>query len=270
MGALKTKAKVNFPFRLLTALLIMGSGTSAYAAAGGDGHGFYWLEKIPGLNQYPMMVVTAVFVALLLIVLTAIARMQLSTAMKTKEGAVVPPPKLTFRNFFEIIAEKLYSLVQSVIGEHEAPHYYPVVATLFVYIFACNLIGLIPGFLPPTEDLNSTLALGAFVFVYYNFVGLRVHGAAYLKHFLGPVLWLAPLLLFIELASHVFRPLSLALRLRGNIYGDHIVLTIFSDLVPYLLPVVFYGLGVFVAFIQAFVFCLLTMVYISLSTAHDH
>ena len=92
----------------------------------------------------------------------------------------------------------------------------------------------------------------------------------YLKHFLGPVLWLAPLLLVIEIATHVFRPISLALRLRGNIMGDHVVLGVFSNLVPYLLPVIFYGLGVFVAFVQAFVFCLMTMVYISLSTAHDH
>jgi F-type H+-transporting ATPase subunit a len=118
--------------------------------------------------------------------------------------------------------------------------------------------------------MNTTLALGVFVFLYYNFAGLRAHGLSYLKHFLGPVLWLSPLLLFIELASHLFRPLSLALRLRGNIQGDHVVLSVFSGLVPYLLPVVFYGLGLFVAFLQAFVFCLMTMVYISLSTAKEH
>jgi F-type H+-transporting ATPase subunit a len=118
--------------------------------------------------------------------------------------------------------------------------------------------------------MNTTLALGIFVFLYYNYVGLRANGIGYLKHFLGPMLWLAPLMLIIELASHIFRPLSLALRLRGNIMGDHVVLSVFSGLVPYLLPVIFYGIGVFVAFIQAFVFVLMTMVYISLSTAHDH
>ncbi len=101
-------------------------------------------------------------------------------------------------------------------------------------------------------------------------MGLKVNGLAYLKHFLGPVLWLGPLMLIIEIASHVFRPLSLALRLRGNIMGDHVVLSIFSDLVPLVVPMIFYGLGIFVAFVQAFVFCLMTMVYISLSTAHDH
>jgi F-type H+-transporting ATPase subunit a len=168
------------------------------------------------------------------------------------------------------LAEKLYGLTESVIGHHDAPLYFPVIGSLFVFIFTCNLIGLIPGLLPPTDNMNTTLALGIFVFLYYNYVGLRANGIGYLKHFLGPMLWLAPLMLIIELASHIFRPLSLALRLRGNIMGDHVVLSVFSGLVPYLLPVIFYGIGVFVAFIQAFVFVLMTMVYISLSTAHDH
>ena len=173
--------------------------------------------------------------------------------------------------FFEILAESLYNLTESVIGHHDTPTYFPVIGTLFVFIFFSNLLGLIPGIIPPTENLNTTLGLGVFVFVYYNMAGVRANGLmAYFKHFLGPVMWLAPLMLVIELASHIFRPLSLALRLRGNIMGDHVVLHVFSGLVPYLLPVVFYGLGVFVAFIQAFVFCLMTMVYISLSTAHDH
>ena len=92
----------------------------------------------------------------------------------------------------------------------------------------------------------------------------------YLKHFLGPVIWLAPLLFVIELASHLSRPFSLGMRLRGNIYGDHMVLSVFNDIAPWLVPTIFYGLGTFVSFIQAFVFCLMTMVYISLSTAHDH
>jgi F-type H+-transporting ATPase subunit a len=91
-----------------------------------------------------------------------------------------------------------------------------------------------------------------------------------LKHFAGPILWLAPLMLIVEIASHVFRPISLGLRLRGNIMGDHVVLGIFNDLVPYGIPFIFYGIGLFVALVQAFVFCLMTMVYISLSASHDH
>jgi F-type H+-transporting ATPase subunit a len=235
-----------------------------------EGHGFNWLSLIPGLENYPNHVVMAILISAILIVATAIARSQLQKVMRTPEGGIVPEPKLTFRNFFEVIAEQLYGLTETVIGHHDAPIYFPIIGTLFVFIFVSNLVGLIPGLLPPTDNLNTTLALGAFVFFYYNYAGLKAHGLAYLKHFLGPVLWLAPLMLVIELASHIFRPISLALRLRGNIMGDHVVLGVFSELVPYLLPVIFYGLGVFVAFVQAFVFCLMTMVYISLSTAHDH
>ncbi|HUP57624.1 MAG TPA: F0F1 ATP synthase subunit A [Bdellovibrionota bacterium] len=215
------------------------------------------------------MATTLVIVALL-IVSTFVARGQLTRAMRLEGGALVPESTLTYRNFFELIAESLFKLTQSVIGHHDAPIYFPIIGTLFVFIFTANLVGLIPGFLPPTDNLNTTMALGMFVFVYYNYVGFKANGAAYLKHFLGPVLWLAPLMLIIELASHIFRPVSLAFRLRGNIMGDHAVLGVFSHLVPYLLPVIFHGLGVFVSVIQAFVFCLMTMVYISLSSAHDH
>jgi F-type H+-transporting ATPase subunit a len=234
-----------------------------------EGKAFTWLSFM-GLEQYPDHVVMAIFVAVTLVLTTFVARSQLNAIMRAKDGGLVPESKLTYRNFFEIMAESLYGLTESVIGHHDAPIYFPVVGTLFIFIFFSNLLGLIPGVLPPTDNINTTLALGAFVFVYYNFAGLRANGMSYLKHFLGPIIWLAPLMLIIELASHIFRPLSLALRLRGNIMGDHVVLHVFSGLVPLVLPVIFYGLGVFVAFIQAFVFCLMTMVYISLSTAHDH
>lgn len=233
-------------------------------------HGLNIIHYIPILKNFPSHVGMTILISLLLVMTTWIARIQLYRVMKSPDGGLVPEPKMSYRNFFEIIAENLFGLVENVIGHHDAPTYFPVIGSLFVFIFTSNLIGLIPGFRPPTDDLNTTLALGIFVFVYYNMAGLRAHGLSYLKHFLGPVLWLAPLMLVIELASHIFRPLSLALRLRGNIMGDHIVLGVFSSLVPYLLPVIFYGLGVFVAFVQAFVFCLMTMVYISLSTSHDH
>jgi F-type H+-transporting ATPase subunit a len=233
-------------------------------------HGFNVLHYLPFFKDLPSHVGMTILVGGLLIATTFVARGQLIQVMKSPGGGLIPEDKMTYRNFFEIIAEKLYELTESVLGHHDAPIYFPAIGSLFIFIFASNLVGLIPAFPPSTDNMNTTLALGVFVFLYYNYAGFKAHGAAYLKHFLGPVLWLAPLMVVIELASHLFRPLSLALRLRGNILGDHIVLGVFSGLVPYLLPVIFYGLGVFVAFMQAFVFCLMTMVYISLSTSHDH
>jgi F-type H+-transporting ATPase subunit a len=230
---------------------------------------FYWLDLL-NVPEESGHVVMALLVAGILVLTTAVARTQLVRQMSTTEGGLVPDEHWSFKNFFEIVAESLFKLTESVIGHHDAPAYFPIIGTLFLFIFMSNIIGLVPGFLPPTENFNTTLGLGVFVFLYYNYVGLRAHGIKYLKQFMGPVLWLAPLMFIIEVASHIFRPLSLALRLRGNIMGDHVVLGVFSGLVPYLLPVVFYGLGVFVAFIQAFVFCLMTMVYISLSISHDH
>ncbi len=147
-----------------------------------------------------------------------------------------------------------------------------MVSIIFLYIFISNFIGLIPGFLPPTDNINTTLALGVFIFIYYNYQGIRAQGLiGHLKHFMGPVWYLAFLMLPIELISHAVRPVSLALRLRGNMFGDHLVLSIFSGLVPYVVPIIFMVLGLFVCFIQSFVFSLLSMVYISLATAHhDH
>ena len=204
------------------------------------------------------------------------ARLSLNRELKKENGGIVPPATLTYRNVFEILAEKLYGLCEQAMGPHEAKLYFPFIGTLFCFIFFSNLIGAIPGFTPPTDNLNTTVALGAFVFIYYNVRGIIAQGPlGHVKHFFGPTLswslcWLAPLMFVIEIVSHVFRPISLGLRLRGNIMGDHVVHGVFSALVPIGLPVIFLGLGVFVAFIQAFVFSLMTMVYISLSTAHDH
>jgi F-type H+-transporting ATPase subunit a len=227
--------------------------------------GFTWVNFL-GIEHLPNHLVTAVFLAGLLVLLGSIATMKAKAAGDT----TIPDSKLSYRNFFELVAEKIYALCESVLGEHAAEEYFPVVGTLFIYIFACNIFGLIPGMLPPTDNINVTLPAGLFVFLYYNFHGFKKNGLAYLKHFMGPVWYLAPLMLVIEVVSHLFRPVSLALRLRGNMMGDHAVLGVFLSLVPYGIPVIFYALGVFVAFIQAFVFCLLTMVYINLSIAHDH
>lgn len=233
-------------------------------------HGFNWLLVVPGLEHAPVHVLTAFFVAGLLIACCFVARTQLARVMQSPGQGIIPDSRLSFRNFFEILAEKLYAFVESVLGERNAPIYFPLIGTLFLFIFSCNLIGLVPGFLPPTDNLNTTLALGTFVFVVYNFLGFKEHGIGYVKHFFGPVWWLAPLIFIIEVVSHLVRPLSLGLRLRGNILGDHMVLGIFLEMTKIGIPVVFYCLGIFVSFVQAFVFCLLTMIYISLAVSHEH
>lgn len=236
------------------------------------GHGFNWLTLLfsEEIVAHYGHVVMGVIVAALLILTTWIARVRLVRAMQVEDGGVIPEEKLTYRGFFEIIADSLYKMVEGTLGEHDAARYFPLIGTLFLFIFVSNLMGLIPGLLPPTGSINTTLALGIFVFFYYNYLGFKENGFGYIKHFFGPVAAAAPLIFVIELISHIVRPLALGLRLRGNIHGDHLVLGIFSDLAPWGVPVVFYGLGLFVAFVQAFVFCLLTMIYISLSTAHDH
>jgi len=154
-------------------------------------------------------------------------------------------------------------------GEHNAQRYLSLIGTLAFFIFFSNVLGLIPGFAPPTATLKTNLAIAGFVFVMTHVLGVREHGIKYFKHFLGPVLWLSPLMLAIELISHIARPVSLSLRLMGNILADHKVVFSFFTLVPILVPVPFLLLGVLVCVIQTLVFVILTMVYISMAVAHE-
>jgi len=236
---------------------------------GGGNHGFLWLDQIPGYQPELNHVYMAAGVAIFLLTGLLVGRVQLSKALRQGDEGLLPEARLSIRTLFELISEKLFDLCAQVMGRENALEFFPLIGSLFLFIFTSNLLGLIPGILPSTEALNTTLGIGLFVFVYYNFIGLKKNGLAYLKHFLGPVLWLSPLMLIIELVSHVVRPISLGIRLRANIFGDHQVLQVFNTNFPYFVPIVFYGMGLFVAFIQSLVFCLMTMVYISLSAAHD-
>lgn len=236
-------------------------------------HGFSWLSLIPGFDFHHYgHVALAVVLSLIVLVLSSIARVQMEARLKKGDDGLIPEETLTLRNFFEILAEKLYELAEQIMGEKSAKKFFPISAAIFIFVMVNNLIGLIPGFLPPTDNINTTFALGVFVFLYYNIMGFAENGLGYLKHFAGPIWWLAPFMFVVEVASHFFRPLSLAFRLRGNIMGDHLVLTVFQNIefVKYFAPVAFYGMGLFVSMVQAFVFCLMTMVYISMSTSHDH
>jgi len=226
---------------------------------------FSWFQKIGPLSHFPDHIVHAAFIGLLIVIASVLAHLQIKKA-KTD---VIPDRKLSLKNIFELHTEFILGVMKGVLPKN-AEKYLPLLASIFLFIFLGNVIGLIPGFQPPTANLNTNLAIGLTVFLYYNYLGVKEHKWGYLKHFLGPLLPLAPLMLLIELISHSVRPISLSLRLYGNMTGDHTVLNIFSNMWPYIgVPVIFLALGLLVCFIQAFVFTLLSVVYIALATAHE-
>ena len=250
-----------------------------------SGKGFLWVHKLPfweNISAYdnhssspPLLdpshissthLVHSIFAAFFLILLAWLG----TRKIRRGKADVVPDEKLTLRNLWELAVGALYSLIENILGEEDARQYFPFLGSLFIYILVCNLMGLLPGFLPPTSNVSINAGMAILVFLYYNYSGFKRHGVGYLRHFLGPMIYLAPLIFTIELISHIVRPVSLSVRLYGNIYGDHTVIEIFTDLIPYLIPMIFYLLGLFVCFIQALVFTLLSTVYFQLSLAHEH
>ena len=224
---------------------------------------FTWIDWIPFFKS--PHVVYALLVTFFLLALGLL----LKRAEQKKPQDVSPEGKVNLKGFFEVFVEGIGALSDSVVGKEGRPMV-PFFCFLFLFIWIQNLLGLIPGFLPATQNVNTTIALGVFSFLIYNYWGFRSHGWAYLKQFLGPVLFMAPLFLFIEILSHIFRALSLGLRLFGNMKGDHVVIGIFLDLAPFFVPIIFYFLGLFVCTLQAFVFTILSMVYVSLAISEDH
>ena len=173
------------------------------------------------------------------------------------------------QNFMEVVIGGIENMIVETMGEHGRP-FFPLIATLAIFILVSNLIGLVPGFFPPTANINTTAACAVIVFLSTHVVGIKHHGLHYLKHFMGPIAWLAPVMFFIEVIGHLSRPVSLTLRLFGNMNGHELVLMIFFGLAPFLVPLPMMLMGVLVSFIQAFVFMLLAMIYIqgSLEEAH--
>jgi F-type H+-transporting ATPase subunit a len=221
---------------------------------------------IPGLDRLQGHTATAILVIAALLLWAAAARRRIEAAA----DPVIPDATLTLRNSLEIFVEWFIGFIEGILGP-QGRRYMHVYGTFFLFILVANFIGLVPGFSPPTSDFNVTFALGVTSFLVYNYYGFRVHGTGYLKHFVGPIWWLAVLMLPLELIDNLVRPLSLGLRLFGNMTGDHVVLSIFTDLTKVVVPVVFYVLGSLVCLIQAFVFTILSVIYLSLATAaHDH
>jgi F-type H+-transporting ATPase subunit a len=167
----------------------------------------------------------------------------------------------------EMVVDGLRALLHDVIG-HGAERFLYIIGGFATFIFLCNIFGLFFFLQPPTSNINTTFALSLTAFLYYNWQGIRAHGLLhYIKHFAGPVWWLAPLMFPIELIGNLARILSLGMRLFGNIFGEHTATGIFMGLVPLIVPWPMMGLGIFGALLQTFVFIMLTMVYISGATA---
>ncbi|UOF00389.1 F0F1 ATP synthase subunit A [Bdellovibrio reynosensis] len=227
---------------------------------------FNWTQLIPGVGHHYSHVAT------LGVATVAAAGIGLAAraALGKGEAAILPASKFSLRGIMEMLTEMMSGLADMVIGEH-GKHYVPFFTSVFFFILFNNLIGMIPGMTPATENINTTFGFGVLMFLVYNFQGIKENGiVAYLKHFMGPVIFLAPLMFVIELVSHMVRPFSLGLRLANVMMGDHTVLSVFLDLVPIGVPIPFYMMGLFVCFVQAFVFTLLSMVYVAFAIAHDH
>ncbi len=228
---------------------------------------FTWFSVIPGVNLLPPQTAGAFLVTGLLIFWAFRARQQAAACA----DPIVPDGTMTARNGSEIFVEQFLAMVIEPVLGKKGRRYAHLYGTFFLFIVVSNMLGLIPGFSPPTSNINITLALGLTSFVMYNYFGFETHGPGYLRHFLGPIWWLAVLMLPLEIVDNLLRPITLNLRLLMNMFADHLVLGIFTDLTKLVIPVAFLGLGLFVSVIQAFVFTLLSLVYVALATAvHEH
>ena len=222
---------------------------------------FVKLFELIGLEHfagaYPHVIYTWL-VMILLIILGAIAAKSLSMI-----------PSKT-QNVFEVIISGMEDFMVDITGE-EGRWLFPIIATVFLYIAVCNLIGLIPGFFPPTASLNTTLSCALTVVIFTHVIGVKYHGLKYIKHFIGPVWWMTPIIFPIEIIGHLARILSLSFRLFGNMMGHELVLGILFALAGiFFAPLPIMVLGIFVALVQAFVFFLLSIMYFTGAMEHAH
>jgi F-type H+-transporting ATPase subunit a len=203
-------------------------------------------------------IVMELLVVAILIALFAVLRTNLSV---DKPGRI--------QHIFEVLHGFLTTTIEEC-GIDHGEKYLPYFGAVFIFILVMNLIGIVPAFESPTMSASVTLGLALSTFIYYNFWGFRTHGAKYLLQLLGPVWWLAPLMIPLEIASHLARPMSLTIRLYANMLAGEQVTGAFLGLVKLGVPVLFMGLHVFVAFLQAYIFMLLSMVYVRGAVAHEH
>jgi F-type H+-transporting ATPase subunit a len=174
------------------------------------------------------------------------------------------------QNVLETLYKAFQSLIDDVIG-HEGRKFLPALATMGIFIACANLLGLFPEMASPTANLNVTVGCAIFIFVYYHYQGVKKHGfLGYLKTFAGPAWWLAWLFFPIEIISHFSRPLSLSMRLFGNIFGEDLVIIIIASLIPYIAPLPMMAFAIFTSLLQAFIFVMLSAIYLSGAMASEH
>lgn len=216
----------------------------------------------------------ALFTSIVIILALILAALYLRPKLLDYEKSVIPDSKLSLRTFFEVFIGYFYDMMKDAMGPKRAKRYFPIVGTCACFIFFANILGLVPGFMPPTGTWNITIGCALVVFVAFNYYGLKENGFNYIKHYAGPVWWLAPLIFPLEILSMLIRPLTLSVRLMLNMAVDHLLMGIFLGLVPLFLPVPLMVLGTLVAAIQTLVFALLAAIYIALATeeheGHEH
>jgi F-type H+-transporting ATPase subunit a len=218
------------------------------------------------LGKFPPVLVGAWLVMGLLLLFGFAARRALAAA----PDPTLPDEGITLRHVAEVIAEWLDGFVAQVSELHGARKMVPFFGSIFLFILTANFLGLIPGMEPPTNDTDLTFALALICFVFYLYQGFKAHGAGFLKSFLGPVLFLLPLMMPIEIVENLFRPFSLGIRLFANMFADHQVLGLFTGLTYLVFPIAFYALGAIVCIVQALVFTALSISYVRMAAAEHH
>ena len=214
-----------------------------------------------GLEHFAEANLNVIYSWLVMIILLVCAKLAVSGIKMIPTGG---------QNFFEVLVGGYEDFMVDVMGEEGRP-YFPLIFTLFIYILLMNWLGMIPGMFSPTANINTPLSMALVVFIMTHIVGVKEHGFKYIKHFMGPVAALAPLMVPIEIIGHCARVLSLTFRLFGNILGEDLVVAILFFLAGlYLAPLPMMFLGIFTCFVQAFIFSLLTMLYISAAIEDAH
>ncbi len=235
-------------------------------------------QEIEHVIQVPWVLQAALFAGALLIVAGLGVRKKLAVA----NAGVLPDEGLSIRNICEVIIEWLSGMAKDRMGD-EWRRYFPLVGTMFFFILVSNLMGLIPGFDGSTSDANTTWAWAIISWAFYTYVGVKKHGIRYLVKFMGPSFFekqigghtvhfrlLMPLFMPLEMVLDLARMLTLAVRLLANMFADHTGIAVWLSLVPLGVPAIFMGLGVVISVLQAFVFSLLTMIYIGLALQEPH